>query len=73
MDENIAKKVLEEISKRLVMKKEELVDFLKNEQENSLDLFREITQSLSTQGFIQYVNEIGAYTVTKKGIREAVK
>lgn len=66
----VNKKLLEEISKRLVMKKEEIIEFLKNYTENPFNLFKVATQSLSIQGFIQYVNEIGAYTITKNGIRE---
>jgi len=74
MEENsLYKKVLKEISKRLVMKKEELVEFLKNETENPFSAFEESTQALSIQGFIRYVNEIGAFTVTQKGIREVSK
>jgi|GEM_PF-6391136 hypothetical protein len=74
MDKNsVEKKVLEEISKRLVMKKEEIVSFLENEIENPFSAFKEATQNLSIHGFIRYVNEIGAFTITQKGIKEVNK
>jgi len=55
------------------MKKEELVNFLENEVENPFSAFKEATQTLSIQGFIRYVNEIGAFTITQKGIKEVSK
>jgi hypothetical protein len=70
---SVEKKVLEEISRKLVMKKEELVSFLENEVENPFSAFKEATQTLSIQGFIRYVNEIGAFTITQKGIKEVSK
>jgi predicted HAD superfamily Cof-like phosphohydrolase len=70
MEENtVCKKVLKEIAVRSIMKKEELVEFLKNDTENPQDLFRAVAQSLSMQGFIQYVNEIGAFVITRKGLK----
>ena len=65
------KQVLEEIAKRMVMKKEELVSFLGDKVENPSSYVQSVTKALSDQGLITYVTPLGqsCYAITQKGMR----
>jgi predicted nucleic acid-binding protein len=67
------KKVLEELTAKLVMKKLEITEFLKNKAENPSVIADSITKALSTQGVITYVKVIGesCIAITQKGMRSA--
>lgn len=69
----IEKRVLEELAVRLVMKKSEIVEFLKDKVENPFSTVEYVTKSLLTQGLITYVRVIGesCIAITQKGIRLA--
>jgi hypothetical protein len=68
----IEKEVLEEIIKRMVVKKEELVEFLENKIENPSAVVNSITKALFDRGLITYVSPLGqnCYAITQKGMRE---
>lgn len=72
LTDGIEKEVLGEIAKRLVVKKEELVDFLKDRVENPVSVVEAVTKSLNDKGLITYVSAIGqsCYAVTQRGMRE---
>jgi len=64
--------LLKEISRRLVVKKEELVRFLETEGENP-QILGEIIEDLYSRNLITYVTPIGhtCYAITQWGMREA--
>lgn len=68
----IEKEILEEISKRMVVKKEELVIFLSNKVENPSAMVSAVAKALIDRGLITYVSPIGetCYAITQKGMRE---
>jgi len=69
--DGIEKEVLEEVAKCLVVKKEELVKFLKDKVENPVSVVETVTKSLNDKGLITYVSPVGqCYAVTQKGMRE---
>lgn len=73
MAENgIEKELLEEIAKRLVVKREELVKFLEGKVENPFSEVDNLTKTLNDKGFIIYVSLIGkgCMAITQKGLRE---
>jgi len=74
MQDGIEKELLKEIAKRMVVKKEELVEFVKSIGGNP-NVLAKVTQSLYTQGLIIYVTPIGqtCYAITQRGMREALK
>jgi len=67
----IERKILEEIARRLVVKKEELVEFLGKKVKNPLSAVERITKNLNDKGLITYVSPIGqsCYAITQKGMR----
>ncbi|MBS3055306.1 MAG: hypothetical protein J4452_02320 [Candidatus Aenigmarchaeota archaeon] len=69
------RQILEEIAKRMVMKKEELVSFLGDKVENPSSYVQSVTKALSDQGLITYVSPLGqgCYAITQKGMREVGK
>lgn len=71
----IEKQVLEELSKQLVMKKDELAAFLKDKVDNPHMVVTTITKALNDKGFITYVSPIGesCYAITQRGMREILK
>jgi hypothetical protein len=70
--DGIEKELLEEIAKRMVVTKEELVRFLENKVENPSTVVASVTKALSNKGLITYVNPIGqsCYAITQRGMRE---
>jgi len=74
MQDGIEKELLKEIAKRMVVKKEELVEFVESRGENP-KILSKVAQSLYTQGLIIYVTPIGqtCYAITQRGMREALK
>lgn len=68
----IEREILEEISKKMVVKKEELVSFLVNKVENPSVMVDAVTKALIDRGLITYVSPIGetCYAITQKGMRE---
>jgi len=69
------REILEEMAKRMVMKKEELVSFLGNKVENPSSYIQAVTKALSDQGLITYVTPLGqsCFAITQKGMREVGK
>ena len=69
------RQILEEIAKRMVMKKEELISFLGDKVENPSSYVQIVTKALSEQGLITYVSPLGqsCYAITQKGMREVGK
>ncbi len=67
----IEREILEEIARRLVVKKEELVEFLGKKVKNPLSVVERITKNLNDKGLITYVSPIGqsCYAITQKGMR----
>jgi DNA-binding PadR family transcriptional regulator len=68
----LEKEVLEEIARRMLVKKEELVLFLENKVENPISTVESIIKLLKDKGLITYVEVIGksCYAITQKGMRE---
>ena len=71
-NDGIEKQVLEEMNKRLVVKKEELMEFLNGKVDNPGAVLAAVVRSLSEKGFITSVSPVGesCYAVTQKGMRE---
>jgi hypothetical protein len=71
-NDGIEKKVLEEITKRMVVKKEELIDFLDGKVDDPHAVLASVIMSLSEKGLITSVSPVGesCYAVTQKGMRE---
>jgi len=69
------RQVLEEIARRMVVRKEELVSFLENKVENPSSYVQAVTKALSEQGLITYVSPLGqtCYAITQRGMREVGK
>jgi hypothetical protein len=69
------RQILEEIAKKMVVKKEELVSFLENKVENPSSYVQTVVKALSGQGLIVYVTPLGqsCYAITQKGMREVGK
>ena len=67
----IEREILEEIARRLVVEKEELVEFLGKKVKNPLSVVERITKNLNDKGLITYVSPIGqsCYAITQKGMR----
>ncbi len=61
-----------EISRRLVVKKDELMVFLENKGENP-KIVDKVVKDLYRRGLIIYVTPIGqtCYAITQRGMREA--
>jgi len=74
-NDGIERQILEEITKRLVVKKEELVDFLDGKVKDSRAVLTAVIRSLSEKGLIISVSPVGesCYAVTQKGMRETLK
>ena len=72
MQNGIEKELLKEISRRLVVKRDELASFLETRGENP-KLVDKITKDLYTKGLITYVTPIGqtCYAITQRGMKEA--
>lgn len=75
MDDGIERKVLEELVKNLVMKKDELVRFLDGKVDNPESALDVVIKNLITKQMVTYVTPIGesCFAVTQKGMREARK
>jgi hypothetical protein len=69
------RQILEEIAKRMVVKKEELVSFFENKVENPSSYVQNATKALSERGLITNVSPLGqsCYAITQKGMREVGK
>lgn len=69
------REVLEEIARRQVVKKDELVSFLENKVENPSSYVKSVTEALRDQGLITNVTPLGesCYAITQKGMREVGK
>jgi predicted transcriptional regulator len=69
------RQILEEIAKKMVVKKEELVSFLENKVENPSSYVQAVVKALSEHGLIVYVTPLGqsCYAITQKGMREVGK
>lgn len=74
-NDGIEKQILEEITKKMVVKKEELVDFLDGKVEDSRAALTAVIRGLTEKGLITSVSPVGesCYAVTKKGMRETLK
>jgi RNA-binding protein YhbY len=72
IQDGLEKEVLEEIAKKMLVKKEELVLFLENKVENPVSTAESIVKLLIDKGLITYVEVIGktCYAITQKGMRE---
>ncbi|MCS7106071.1 MAG: BlaI/MecI/CopY family transcriptional regulator [Candidatus Aenigmarchaeota archaeon] len=72
IQDGLEKEVLEEIARRMLVKKEELVLFLENKVENPVSTVETIVKLLIDKGLVTYVEVIGktCYAITQKGIRE---
>lgn len=68
----VEKELLKEISRRLVVKKEELALFLEKKGENP-QIINRLMKDLYSKGLIIYVTPIGqtCYAITQRGMREA--
>lgn len=68
-------KVLEEIARRQIVNKEELVSFLQKEIDNPSEVVAAITKDLSSQGLITNLSPIGEsyFAITQKGMRKVGK
>ena len=69
--DGIEKKILEKLSKNLVMRKEEILEFLGEEVSNPKEIFKMVMSDLIQRGLVKYVYA-GAtcYAITQKGMRE---
>ena len=74
MNDGLEKEILQEITKKLLMSKEEIMFFLEDKVEDPFKIANEILSSLLKQDFIA-VAPVGtnAYAVTQRGMREARK
>jgi len=66
------KELLEEILRRKVVTKAELISFLENKVENPSSEVMSIMKALISEGLITIVSPIGenCYAITQKGMRE---
>jgi len=73
MDNGIEREVLLEIARRMLVKHEELVQFLKGKVNNPQQMATQVAKSLSNRDLIIYVSPIGqsCLAITQKGMREA--
>jgi len=73
-NDGIERQVLEEMVKRLVMKKEELIGFLDGKVDDPRAVSSAVIRSLSEKGLITSVSPVGesCYAVTQKGMREII-
>jgi predicted transcriptional regulator len=74
MNDGIEKEILQEITKKLLMNKEEIMFFLEDKVEDPFKAANEILSNLIKQELIR-IAPVGtnAYAVTQKGMREARK
>jgi len=74
-NDGIEKQVLEEITKRMVVKKEELIGFLDGKVDDPKAALAAVIRSLSEKGLITSVSPVGesCYAVTQKGMREVLR
>lgn len=72
INDGIEIQVLEEINKRMVVKKEELMGFLDGKVDNPKAVLAAVVRSLSEKGLITSVSPVGesCYAITQKGMRE---
>jgi len=64
------RKILEKLGENLLMRKEEIINFLKNETKNAEEVFYAVMKSLVDKGFVKYVYAGSAcYAITRKGLR----
>lgn len=75
LNDGIERQVLEEINKRLVVKREELIKFLDGKVVDPKTTLATIIRSLSEKGLVTPVSPVGesCYAVTQKGMREILK
>ena len=73
MDNGIEREVLLEIARRMLVKHEDLVQFLKGKVNNPQQMATQVAKSLSNRDLIIYVSPIGqsCLAITQKGMREA--
>jgi len=66
------REVLEELSKKLLMKRDEIINFLQGKVDNPKTTYANIIENLKAKGFIKHISPIGesVVTITQKGIRE---
>ncbi|MGC8812205.1 MAG: hypothetical protein ACP5O8_01295 [Candidatus Aenigmatarchaeota archaeon] len=72
IQDGLEKEVLEEIARKMLVKKEELVLFLENKVENPVSAVESTVKLLIDKGLVTYVEVIGktCYAITQKGMRE---
>ncbi|MEM7825624.1 MAG: BlaI/MecI/CopY family transcriptional regulator [Candidatus Aenigmatarchaeota archaeon] len=72
IQDGIEREVLEEIARKMLVKKEELVLFLENKVENPISTVETIVKLLIDKGLVTYVEVIGksCYAITQRGLRE---
>jgi predicted transcriptional regulator len=71
MDIEIEKKILAELASREVMKKSELAEFLRNQNETAAKMVNDIVRDLLFKGFATSVTPVGesCIAITQKGMR----
>jgi len=69
----IEKEILAEIARRLVVKKEELVQFLEGKIANPAAVVSAVTKKLISEQLVTNVDPVGisSYAITQKGMRAA--
>jgi len=65
--------ILEEIARRLVVKKEELVQFLEGKTANPVSVVKDVTKKLISEQLVTNVDPVSmsSYAITQKGMRAA--
>ncbi len=68
----LEKKLLKKLSENLLMRKEEVIQFLREEEvEDAEEVFRVVMNGLVSKGLVRYVYAgESCYTITQKGMRE---
>ncbi|MEM5801848.1 MAG: hypothetical protein QXQ18_00465 [Candidatus Aenigmatarchaeota archaeon] len=64
--------LLVELSKRLVMKKDEIINFLQDKVPNAKQVYTQLLQDLISKGFVRHVEPVGesVVAITQKGMKE---
>lgn len=69
--DGIEREILQEIAKKLVMSKEELLRFVEGRAD--LSQLENVLKSMEEKGYLARISPLGSisYVITKKGIKEA--
>lgn len=70
MEDGIEMKLLEELGKRLLMQRWEIVEFLKDKVDKPMLVLDALTKDLNSKGLITFIPTVGSIAITKKGIRK---